>query len=497
MSFEEVQTPKRAALFFVLCLGAALAVYGPFLRRDFTYDDLLVVRDNAFIEHPSNLARLHGNDYLSAAGEQTYRPVVTACYIVEHLLYGKRAAFFSFTGVLLHACSAWMLGLLLVRWKPHARAPAVLASLFYVAHPALVEAVISPGNREETLSVALMLASALAWRRGRDRIRAATAGSIGLYVLALHTMEWSAALPVILAAWLWIGGASLREAFRSVRSHAAVAAAFLAMYFTVYPHAHVDTEWLGGGPAGGLLAFGRLFWSYVRLAILPVALRPHYVYVEPALAVRALGTAAMIAVGAVTVAGLVRRRPWSFGLLIFGLGLAPVSHIVMPFWMPMAERYLALPMIGGAPLMAAALWKLERKPATVFTALILLCFATLTAARAYDWKNGLHLWGDAVERQPEDPVAWSNFAASLTWAGRADEAARGHEIAFRLADKQGTANGHQAINLARALVAADRRHEACRFLAYHGDRFRHEREYVAAAIVFCRDQLASGPAENE
>jgi hypothetical protein len=87
------------------------------------------------------------------------------------------------------------------------------------------------------------------------------------------------------------------------------------------------------------------------------------------------------------LAGLIRRRRWALGLGLFGLALAPMSHILMPFWIVMAERYLALPLVGGVPLLAAALGSVRRRVGPLLLFLIAAILALLAHQAALHWQT--------------------------------------------------------------------------------------------------------------
>ena len=152
----------------LLLLLAGLAVYHTALDRGWVYDDILTVRDNALITDPGNLLRLLGVDYLRAAGEQTYRPVTTATYIVDHAIWGKAPFGFALTNFLIHLLAAWLLAQVLRRAWPERPDVAWAAALLFLVHPALVETAIVPSNREQVLSVLLILLTTRAWLWGRD-----------------------------------------------------------------------------------------------------------------------------------------------------------------------------------------------------------------------------------------------------------------------------------------------------------------------------------------
>ena len=451
-------TRTLAGLLLLLAIG--LAVYGPALDRVFVYDDILTIRDNDFITEPGNLLHLTGESYLHAAGERTYRPLVTATYIVDHMIWGKAPFGFGLTNLLLHILTAWLLMLLLPRLTERPRI-ALPAALLYLAHPALVEAVISPGNREEILSVLLALLAAYAWLRGRDGARTGKWAAPLLLLASLYTMEWGVVLPVFLFLWALQQGDSLGKALREVGWLLAATALFLALYLFVHPRLPGETEWLGGDRWHGILAFGTLFWKYVRLTLLPVALRPSYTYFAPPLWVSLAGLTALTALAVAILHGLWRRRAWAPGAALFGMALAPVSHVLIPFWIPMAERYLYLPLLAGVPLLTAALLSPRfRRVGPVLLVLIAVFFGLGTSTRALQWRTPLLLWSNAVDREPLDPVSWTNYGAGLAAYDRFAEAADAHRRAWEISKRQGKDNANQLIHYAVNLSLAGQKQQA-------------------------------------
>lgn len=481
-----MSTPTARALAgLLLLLVAGLLVYRPALDRVFVYDDILVVRDNGFITDPANLAHLSGEDYLRAAGERTYRPLVTATYILDHAIWGKSPFGFGLTNLLLHVFAAWLLGLV-VRRLSKSDIIAGFSALLFCWHPALVEAVISPGNREEVLSVALILLAVYAYLRGRE-------GGAGWRVLSplallasLYTMEWGVVVLPLLIAHSLMQRDTRRETARHVGLHVVVVAVFLVLYFFVHPRLPGEAEWLGGGPLGGLLAFGTLFWRYVRLVVLPVALRPSYTYVAPHLAVSLLGLLALAAaVGAIALA-LFRRKTWALGAALFVLALAPVSHVLMPFWIPMAERYLVLPLVGAVPLLVAfVLTRKRRKAAVALLCLVAAAFAFGAGKRALDWRTPLALWSKAVDAEPLDPVSWTNYAAGLSAYARFADAADAHRRAWELAQVTGKDNADHLINYALNLSMAGKSGKACELLRSERRRYPDNVDLLLAMGDVC------------
>jgi protein O-mannosyl-transferase len=458
------RTQKLAGL--LLLLIAALAVYYPALERSFVYDEILVIRDSAFIGDPGNLLRLGGEEYRDFSGEQTYRPLVTASYILDALVWPKDrpgAPFgFGLTNLLIHVLAAWLLWLVVWRLAGLPRAGAAAALLFLV-HPALVETVISPGNREQILSVLLMAATTLCWRAGRDGSSAGRFASPLLLLAALLTLEWSIFLPAALAAWVWFETDDAAEGLRATSRLWAMVAVYLALRSTVFPTWDIETPWLGGGPLGGLWAFGALFPRYLEAALVPLRLRPSYTYGDPAAWQNALGLLLAAAAAGAVLVGLAKKKRWAIGPALAGLALAPLSHIAMPFWIVMADRYLTLPLAAALPVLTA--WLLRRPRAGLaLVALLAVFWGSIAHDYALDWRRNRSLWQRAVELEPQDSVGWTNLGAASLQVGRPAEAVTAHRRALAITRAQGRDDVGSRLTLADTLAIAGQGGEACTLL---------------------------------
>lgn len=489
------RTQKLFALLVLLLAG--LAVYRPWAVRGFVYDDILVIRDNAFITQPVNLLHLWGPSYLRAAGEQTYRPLVTASYILDHSIWGKTPSGYALTNLLLGVLAAWLLLSILWRVFPDRKPAAGLAAALYLLHPALVETIGLPSNREQILSVLLLLCSAWSWLTVLDDRPRRTRWLAPMWLLAAcHVLEWAALGPALLAGLAFVRGADWRGMWRKTWPEWLVVWLYLFLWAFVYPRQAVETPWLLGGPAGGLWAFGVLFWRYVRVALLPLALRPFYTFHSPSLFVGVLAQATLWLVVLGVAIGWLKRKPAALGAGLFLLALLPIGHVLMPFWIVMAERYLALPLIGLLPVLAVLIWRLPKPARWVVAALLVLSWGYLVQARVALWREPLKLWGNATALEPDDPVGWTNLGATLAMYGDYSRAAEAKRQAWEAGKRSSAHTGGLVLTYARGLAKSGREEEACRLLTGEQEHFELSRDWLLAVGQFCAasDRLASNRA---
>ncbi len=117
-----------------------------------------------------------------------------------------------------------------------------------------------------------------------------------------------------------------------------------------------------------------------------------------------------------------KSRLIGFGLAWFFLSLLPVSNI-FPSGTIFAERYLYLPSIGFALVMAAGTeWGIRKRTFRTATLAILLVFLlsalALTQLRNLDWRSPVSLWEKTVKQVPDHPLVWNNLG--LAYAQKAE-----------------------------------------------------------------------------
>ncbi len=483
---------KRLIIALLLLLALALAswaIHGrrPASERDWVYDDLLVIAHNDFITHPANLLRLWGRDYLVQSGEQSYRPVVTATYIMDYALWGRSVRGFTFTNLAIQVLAAWLLGLVLFRALPKQEEVGASSALLYVLHPALIETATVPSNREQILSVLLLLVATWCWLSTTDARRACRWLSPLFLLLGCLTLEWCVVWPAVLFAWRYTHGDSWKKAACAVAPEVAVAAVFVVLWLAAFPRFPGAADPIRPSAGMGLWAFSSIFWRYIHVGMAPdwQDLSPSYFFVQPPFATSLVGLSALLLVVIAAVVGVFRRWRWSVGVLLVLLALLPVSHVLMPFWIPYADRYLALPLVGLLPLLGSLFF--ARRPVWGLLPLSVVAGIWFVGASSYAqiWRNNLTLWSNATLRQPQDTVSWTNYGAALLQVGNNERALEAHGIAWRLARKVGGERAFYVSNYAHALESSGRVAQACTLLKRNHERFPPDRTWLLDLARVC------------
>jgi hypothetical protein len=345
-----------------------------------------------------------------------WAPVHLLAHMLEWQLFGANVAAYHLTNALLHALVSLLLVALLAASRVP-RAGAALAGVFFLVHPANVEAVAWISQLKTLLAMALMLGALLLLER---RPALAT----GAFALALLCKALAAvALPVAVALARAHARAAGRDAVPRARravlwSWGGVVAAFSGVELAAFLYQH---------PGGGLAdaSFGaRLGFSaeigarYLVMAATGIGVSTFH---EPAPGASPLDAwvIAGLAAGSVLAARLtvaVRRRKDEAAWWVLAAGsFAPVAQ-VFPFLYPMADRYLyfILPGLLGGALLAggeafARLAPRARRPLgwALAAAAAVGCvhFAAVSHRRAALWVSDARIMADAVRNYPDGSMA--------------------------------------------------------------------------------------------
>ncbi len=473
----------RAAIALVAL--AAVVVYWNSLGNGFALDDVWIVLRNPPVHDLAHPGALWLSPYWPTLGREIgiYRPLTSFLFAIEWRLGGGAPWIFHAVDVLAHAGVSVLVLLLLRRFVDVV--PAACGALLFALHPVHTEAVASVVGQAELLAAAAVLAAALLHTRpaaaaaptaaapprppaAPPRIAAIGAPSriaviAALYAAGMLAKENAIVLPALLVALdlaLGRAGPSLagvatyaRRAGPLLATLAAVAIAYLALRIHVLGHI------AGSDPAPylpflrgphRLLSALRAWPEYARLLVLPLDLSADY---SPGVVLPVAALTPAAALGAVLLGGTallalatpLRPRvglPAAWVLL----AILPVSNLLFPVGVLVAERTLYLPSVGvalaaafladayrrarAAPAAFSARLPLRAAPAAF--AVLLTAFAVRTAARNPVWRSTAAVDRSLIRDHPESYRAqWSAAAASFA-AGDTAAAGDRFELAYRL-----------------------------------------------------------------
>ena len=455
ISIATARLPARWLLTTAVAL-LAIAASATSLPNVFVQDDIPVVlknQDNHGISAPwKAFTRPYWPKPFSP---DLYRPLMSVGLATQWVAGGGKPVVFRMTSIVLYAASAvaffWLAALLLP-----VEAAWVAAALFAV-HPVHVEAVAVAVNQGELVVglVATLWVGRYIRARQRGVLSARSClGFIIAYLVACFFKENAVILPGLLLAAeitvirdprpLWTRVAAVRPL---VLALAAIGLAYLTVRSAVLDNVvgSFTAEGLQGLSAGqrALTMLG-VVPEWVRLLIWPAHLQADYSPQEitGALSWGEAQTLGLFLLAAAVIGALAARRTApvvTFGLLWTGIALFPVSNVLVPTGIVLAERTLYLATVGvllavGALLPAALAAVSRARPpirrASVAALVLLLVAGTVASAqRQRTWANP---FAQSAQLLIDAPLSYRSHygAASLLWEGHQREAS---EVEYRRA----------------------------------------------------------------
>ncbi len=428
------RVPRALALGLVYLL-LALAIYRPALDGPFISDDRMYLPENPWVQALTleNLKVLLDPAGPPARETQNWAPLHLLAHALEWRAFGAEVRGYHVVDVVLHASVTLLLTLLFEASGVPGLA-ALGGGLFFLLHPANVEAVAWISQLKTTLAMLLSLGALLAFRR-RPLVAAVLFGA-GL----LTKPTASFALPVaLLLGWTRAGGEGVpRRAWLGLAGWLLLLVLYTAIQLPLLAGNRFVVLPLHPEPAVRLRSVFAFWMRYLAMAASGYGTSA---FQEPPFALSpfdpwwlgGLGTA--LALGARTLQVTWQRRPEAAWWVWAAAAFAPVSQLV-PFLYPMADRYLyfILPGLVGAVLLAGSdvlrriavapdgprLHRRVSQSLSLAAAALLVVFAVRSHQRARIWREAALVKADAAMHRPDGLVAHVLRAEA---AGRRGDAA--------------------------------------------------------------------------
>lgn len=419
----------------ILVLLAAVAPFLPTLRAPFIYDDTTIIRDNVLLRGWSALWHVWSLPYWPPDGADRlglYRPLQIALLAGVWNATGGAALWFHVYAIALSALTAVSVWWLLRRAT--GGTAALIAAVWFAAHPLHVEAIASVANSSELIVVlcTIGLVGILAGTEpspqdvGRGWLRAAAVG--GLAAAALLAKESGLlALPVAaLTAWGWrrpaepspSGAEFIRSNLRVwAASGCCLTAALLARIVVLgAPIARTSIAAQGLGEISGserVAAMLSLWPRIVGMLTWPTSLAPYYgpsMFPSPrlGLALMAIIVVAAIVALAINLARQGDRRPL-VALGWIALTYVPASNLLTATGQILSDRTLMGATVGVALGIAWAIDRSAPWARRVAIGLSMLAIArSVIVATNYSvaWTSHRALWTRLVDTYPEEHLGY-------------------------------------------------------------------------------------------
>jgi hypothetical protein len=401
---------RRSAWSWLAISLLALAASATSLANGFAFDDLPIIARDTRIHTLDAPWRFFAQPYWGPpARPALYRPLTSLVFALQWRLGGGAPWPFHAVNVCLYLLVA--LAVYRLARRVLSPGPAWWAAAFFAVHPVHVEAVGNAVGQSElwaALLVALATIRYLALRRrgrigGRDILYVAA-----LYLAACCFKEHAIVLPAMLvAAELVVEPGSVGHFWRRpdlYRLYAALSltgAGFWAVHALVIGQVAGDypnPAFHGAGAADRFLTMLAVVPRWCVLLLAPVHLQVDYMPGEIPRA-HELGALQVVGLGLLLAAAAVMIRcrhhgAPAFGIAWTGIALLPVSNVLVPSGVLLAERTLFLPSVGAMLVLGSVIeaagtrrWSAARGPAAIVGAALLVAGAWRSAVRQGVWRD--------------------------------------------------------------------------------------------------------------
>lgn len=464
-------------LLFVVFLLTIIIVYIPAIRAGYIWDDNRYVTANELLTSIDGLGRI----WFEIGATAQYYPLVFTTLWLQYHLWELQPAGYHLINVLLHACGAWFLFLVLRRLSvPGAFVVAAIFSL----HPVHVESVAWISELKNTLSGVFYMSSLLLYLRyagigdgdiATVRRRRFYIGALLLFGCALLSKTVTCSLPATIVLLLW---------WKRKRLSPTMVVPLLPMFamglLLGLTTAWVEREFVGAqGESWDLsimsrvLIAGRALWFYAGKLLWPFHLASIYEMWDMNDAIGWYYLYPFLSIVLVIVLWQFRRvfgKGPLVAVLIYGGTLLPALGFIDFYFMRysfvadhlqyLASASLLAPFVATIALGLTRILKTASRsrvpvartshaPHTICAVVVLTGLAILTWRQAGVYKNEETLWNHTLAENPKCWVAHNNLGVFLEALGRKEESFNHYVAALELNPDFALANKNLGVLLMR------------------------------------------------
>ncbi|MCE5210493.1 MAG: tetratricopeptide repeat protein [Deltaproteobacteria bacterium] len=456
-----INVGKQKLIVYIVLIIAALVVYWQVSQFDFlNYDDPVYVTENSHIQSGITLK---GIDWaFSTTHAEFWHPLTWLSLMFDYELYGLNAGGYHVTNIILHILSVLLLFRLFHRmtgalWK------SAFVAAFFALHPLRVESIAWISERKDVLSAFFWMLTLCLYVYYVEK------PAIKRYLLVLFSFicglmskPMLVTLPVIMilldywplkrfesqkgSLFLW----QLREKIIFF----IVSAVFSII--TIYAQPGISTNDLSFPLESRIINALGSFVVYIGKTFWPGNLTVCYPFIAQAPAWQVSG--AVLLILAVSAAVILANRRWPYlfaGWFWYAVALLPVIGIIPGGYNAMADRYVYLPSIGIAIMMAwgvPLLFKSENLCKKIlFPAALafLIIMSVLTWKQCGYWRDSLTLFSHALHVNSHNYHAHINVASYLVKENNFKEALYYYDKAIEIKPDKADAYNNRGIVYAK------------------------------------------------
>jgi Tfp pilus assembly protein PilF len=433
----------RILIGMVLSMMVLISYWGV-VENDFIgFDDPLYVTENLQVQ--KGLDRETAVWAFTTSQASNWHPLTWFSLMLDRELYGRNAAGYHWTNVILHLLGGLILFLALSRMTAAPWPSGLVAALFLI-HPLHVESVAWVAERKDVLSGLFWMLGIWCYARYTERPGLVRYLWVILsFVCGMLSKPMVVTFPFVLLLLDWwplrrrVGGkASWARLVWEKIPLFLLSAAVSIITFLIQKENHAIAP-LSAMPLGDRLANATVSYvAYLGKTFWPAGLSIFYPYYGPPSLGYLLSALTLLILITVMAILLIHRRPYMLVGWLWYLGaLVPVIGLVQVGSQAMADRYTYLPLVGAFIM---AVWGFNdlldgfrgrRAIWSFVSATVVVILVFLTQIQVSYWKDTPTLFGRALRNTEKNFMAHQMLAEGMAKAGDPAGAERHYREAIR------------------------------------------------------------------
>lgn len=441
-------------VFIILIVMVGFSVNANSLSNNFVWDDAAVILNNDFTRSWKNFPLIFQRRYLThpleagfnlgaynvGSGETTYRPVTTVSYFIDYTLWKLNPFGYHLTNVILHIINAVLIYLLLdIIFNNNIFA--LLSTVLFVIHPVNAEVINCTAFRTNILVSLFSILSIVLYFRYKlaqnNKRRIYLIFSLFSFSLALLSKEIAVMLPLLLILCDYYQSSLVpRKIFKNFGIYSLyflLSILYVLFYLFVMPPQQKIFTLTG--------IYKRIIEMFIALGIyIKGFLSPIDLFPLPAeildtndnFVPYVLLSLIFIILCVYVILKMKRFPKASFAILWFFITLLPVNNFIYSLRIPVAYRYLYIPVVGLCMLLSTILIKISDMASKflyeknvlskiIITGIAIYFFMFTIFANA-SWRNDTLLTSGLLEKYPKCYSVHANACSSLLELGDLEEA---------------------------------------------------------------------------
>lgn len=502
LSQIKISTNSKKLIVCLFLIVIAVSVFYQVIQYDFVIlDDDVYVTDNLHVRSGLTLQGIRWAFTTTYA--EFWHPLTWLSLMFDHQIYGLNAGGYHLTNLILHIMSTLFLFWLFNRMTGSIWRSAFIAA-FFAFHPLRVESVAWVAERKDVLSAFFWMLTLCLYVYYTEKSGIKRYLMVLLcFIAGLMSKPMLVTLPVVmmlldywpLRRFSSEQGNVILWQFREKLPFFICSALFSLIAIYVQPeYALKDCQYPLESRIVNALASFVIYW---QKTFWPVDLSICYSFYGKVPLWQLLGMISLIVAVTAAVISVVKRRPYFFvGWCWYALTILPVLGIIPVGNNAMADRYIYLPSIGMAIMLAWGMPSLFKKEGMekkiLFAAAIamVMMLAILTWKQSHYWQNSIELFSRAMQITKDNPQAHDLFASALVEEGKIGEAVDHYSRAIHLQPDNGRTYYNRGVayaKLGQYHLAVKDYDASIRLNPYYANAFNNRGNIYA---MFSRHQYA-------